>query len=343
MTKENLPKILILSNAPCEQTPALERISESAVADEVAAVELALRELGYSTSAAAIRQFSELQAALENHSPDLVFNLCEGLNGHSAFESHIAALLELKGIPFTGNQSLTLALARNKNLAKKIMRSSGILTPNWICYREIPQSLPETLHFPLICKPACEDASLGILSDAVVQDFPALIRKLKKLLPDYSREGILVEEFIAGREFNVALLPEISGMRPLPPAEIDFSGLKSDQHKIVSYSAKWLEDDELYRNTPSFCPTDLPGALKLDLQQTALAVHQALEANSYGRVDIRVDGRGRIFVLEYNPNPDITPGAGFSKALQADKIPYPEFVRKVLQEALTRPQRNLHL
>ena len=343
MTADNLPKILILSNAPCGQTPELERISESAVADEVAAVELALHELGYRTCATAIRDFGELQTALASYPPDLVFNLCEGLNGHSAFESHIAAMLELQGIAFTGNQSLTLALARNKNLAKKIMRSSGILTPDWICCREIPQCLPETLHFPLICKPACEDASLGILSDAVVHDFPALIRKLEKLLPDYSAEGILIEEFIPGREFNVALLPEASGIRALPPAEIDFSGLKSDQQQIVSYSAKWLEDDELYRNTPSFCPTDLPEALLHGLQQTALAVHQALEANSYGRVDIRLDKQGRIFVLEYNPNPDITPGAGFSKALQADKTPYPEFVRKVLQEALTRPQRNLHL
>lgn len=343
MTADNLPQILILSNAPCVQTPELERISESAVADEAAAVELALRELGYAPSSASIRDFSELQAVLASYAPGLVFNLCEGLNGHSAYESHIAAMLELQGIAFTGNQSLTLALARNKNLAKKIMRSSGILTPGWICCREIPQSLPESLHFPLICKPACEDASLGILSDAVVHDFAALLRKLEKLLPDYSQEGILVEEFIPGREFNVALLPEISGIRVLPPAEIDFSGLKSDQQQIVSYSAKWLEDDDLYRNTPSFCPTDLPEALLHGLQQTALAVHQALEANSYGRVDIRVDGQGRIFVLEYNPNPDITPGAGFSKALQADHIPYPEFIRKVLQEALTRPQRNLHL
>ncbi len=342
MTEDDLPKILILSNATGGQTPELERISESAVADEVAAVELALRELGYSAFATAIRYFSELQTALLTYSPDLVFNLCEGLNGHSAFESHIAAILELQGIPFTGNQSLTLSLARNKNLAKMIMRSSGILTPDWICCKEIPRRLPKGLHFPLICKPACEDASLGILSDAVVHDFPGLIRKLDKLLPDYSQEGILVEEFIPGREFNVALLPEVSGIRALPPAEIDFSGLKNDQQKIVSYSAKWLEDDELYRNTPSFCPTDLPQSLKSGLQDIALSVHQALEANSYGRVDIRLDEKGRIFVLEYNPNPDITPGAGFSKALDAGNIPYPEFVQKILQEALNRRQRNQH-
>lgn len=343
MTAEDLPKILILSNAPGEQTHELELISESAVADEVAAVEKALQQLGFPALQAAIRDPVDLLTVLSREAPCLVFNLCEGLAGHSGFESHIASLLELQGIPFTGNQSLTLALARNKNLAKKIMRSSGILTPDWICCRELPSALPDALQFPLICKPACEDASLGILSDAVVHDFPALTRKLEKLLPDYSQEGILVEEFIAGREFNVALLPEASGIRVLPPSEIDFSGLKPGQEAIVSYSAKWLEDDELYRSTPSHCPTDLPLSLKQGLQRTALAVHQALEANSYGRVDIRVDKQGRIFVLEYNPNPDITPGAGFSKALQADKIPYPEFVRKILQEAITRQKRNQHL
>jgi D-alanine-D-alanine ligase len=333
-------RVLLLSNAPSQQTPALERISEMAVAEEVAAVESALRNLGYPIFSAAIRQCDELQDALATYSPDLVFNLCEGLDGNSIFESHVAAMLELQKVAFTGNHSLTLALARNKSLAKKVMRSSGIRTPEWLCCREIPKALPETLHFPLICKPACEDASLGILADAVVQDFPALIRKLEKLLPDYSREGVLIEEFIAGREFNVAILPEANGARPLPPSEIDFSALSSDQHKIVSYSAKWIKDDLLYHNTPSHCPSDLPCSLRLGLQQSALAVHQALEANSYGRVDIRVDEQGRIFVLEYNPNPDISPDSGFCKALEADKISYHDFVRKVMQEAITRAQRK---
>ena len=340
MPSRDLLKILLLSNATSEQTPDLERISESAVQDEVAAVEKALSGLGYQTEQAAIRQVSELQEALARYAPDLVFNLCEGMDGNSALESHIASLLELLEIPFTGSNSLTLALARNKNLAKKILRSSGILTPNWICCREIPTSLPENLHFPLICKPACEDASLGIPANAVARDFPTLIRILENLLPKFAAEGVLIEEFISGREFNVALLPEASGIYALPPSEIDFSGLKPGIEAIVSYSAKWLEDDELYRNTPSYCPGNLAPALKQGLQQSALAVHQALEANSYGRVDIRVDEQGRIFVLEYNPNPDITPGAGFSKALQADKISYPEFVQKVLQEAQSRQNKD---
>ena len=331
---------MLLSNAPSRLTPPFERISEIAVAEEVAAVAAALQDLGYQIFSVAIRQYSQLQEALAAYSPDLVFNLCEGLDGQSAFESHIAAMLELHEIAFTGNQSLTLALARNKNLAKKLMRSSGIRTPEWLYCHEMPKTLPETLHFPLICKPACEDASLGILTDAVVQNFPALIQKLEKLLPDYSHEGVLIEEFIAGREFNVAILPEANGARPLPPSEIDFSGLASDQHKIVSYTAKWLKDDLLYRNTPSHCPDDLPESLRLDLHQSALAVHQALEANSYGRVDIRVDEQGRIFVLEYNPNPDISPDSGFCKALAADKTSYQDFVQKVIQEAMTRPRRN---
>jgi len=340
MPLAELIKILIISNAVSDQTAALERISESAVQDEVVAVEEALRGLGYQTRHASIRQLSELQAAIAQYAPALVFNLCEGLDGKSAFESHIASLLELQGIHFTGGNSLTLALARNKNLSKKILHSSGILTPAWTCCWEIPTYLPENLHFPLICKPACEDASLGIPADAVVRDFPALTRKLEKLLPEFSAEGVLLEEFIPGREFCISLLPESAGIRVLPPFEINFSGLKSRFDSIVSYSAKWLPDDELYRNTPSYCPDNLSPALKHGLQTTALAVHQALEANSYGRVDIRLDEQERIFVLEYNPNPDITPGAGFSKALQAEKISYPEFVQKVLREAQSRRKKD---
>ncbi|MDD4099387.1 MAG: D-alanine--D-alanine ligase, partial [Lentisphaeria bacterium] len=211
--------------------------------------------------------------------------------------------------------------------------------PEWAFYDSVPAGPPVRLGFPLIVKPAAEDASLGILEDAVVRDFPGLCRNCRRLLEQYPRDGVLVEKFIPGREFNVALLPDGGGVKALPPSEIDFSGLEPGADQVVSYKAKWVEDDALYRATPSRCPADVPGDLKARLQDTAVRVHCALGADAYGRVDFRVDGDGRVYVLEYNPNPDISPGAGFCKALQADGWSYPEFVKAVMQAALAR-RRN---
>ena len=329
-------RVLILSNAPSASTPALELISESAVADEVDAVAQALLELGCRPQKTAVTTAAEIFRRLDQGQADLIFNLSEGLDGDSAAESNVAAILDIMGVRYTGNNPLTLALARNKNLTKKILVASGIPTPDWAYYESVPSSAPATLGYPLIVKPACEDASLGILDDAVVRDFPSLCRNCRRLLEQYPHDGVLVEKFISGREFNVALLPAGRGARALPPSEIDFSGFRPGADQVVSYKAKWVADDELYRTTPSRCPAAITAELQDRLQNAAVSVHQALGADSYGRVDFRVDRNDDLFVLEYNPNPDISAGAGFSKALTAAGLSYPDFVQIVIQAALAR-------
>ncbi len=332
--------MLILSNAPSASTPALELISESAVVDEVNAVAQALRELGCWPQKAAVTTAAEIFHLLTQFQPDLVFNLCEGLDGDSADESNVAAILDSMGVRYTGNNPLALGLARNKNLAKKILVASGIPTPDWAYYESVPAATPTALNYPLIVKPACEDASLGILDDAVVRDFPSLCRNCRRLLEQYPRDGVLVEKFITGREFSVALLPVGRDVRALPPSEIDFSEFRSGADQVVSYKAKWVADDELYRTTPSRCPAAITPELQGRLQDMAISVHQALGADSYGRVDFRVDCNDHLFVLEYNPNPDVSPGAGYSKALTAAGLSYPDFIQIVIQAALAR-QRNV--
>ncbi len=329
-------RVLILSNAPSASTPALELISESAVADEVNAVAQALSELGCKPQKAAVTTAAEIFRWLDQVQTDLVFNLCEGLDGDSADESNVAAILDSMGVHYTGNHPLVLGLARNKNLTKKILVASSIPTPAWAYYESVPTTAPTALSYPLIVKPACEDASLGILDDAVVRDFPSLRKNCRRLLEHYPRDGVLVEEFIAGREISVALLPDGRNVRALPPSEIDFSGFQPGADQIVSYKAKWVTDDELYRSTPSRCPAVVTSELQDYLQNMAISVHRALGADSYGRVDFRVDCNDHPFVLEYNPNPDISPGAGYSNALAAAGLSYPDFVQIVIQAALAR-------
>ncbi len=319
-------EILIAYNRP-SGTDAVELVSEADVVDEADAVREALAELGCKPKLLPVLSPVDALASVRSLKPDLLFNLCEGLDGDASKEKNMAALWELAGIPFTGNGSLALGLAQDKPLAKDVMESRGIRTPRGVFLKEMPDSVP--LRFPVIAKPACEDASLGIFSNAVVSDAEALRELLDGLLKKYPA-GVLVEEYVDGREFNVAVL----NGRALPVSEIEFSALDADAPKITSYEAKWLEDDPLYRKTPAVCPAKIDAKLAAKLQDVALAVFKALRGKDYGRVDMRMDDEGGIFVLEYNPNPCISPDAGFVKALKAAGLSYKDFVAELIEANL---------
>ncbi len=333
MNPTSVKNLLIVGNATSDRTPELEQLSETGVRDEVAAVARAAAELGMNPTCAYVGDPLEFIGNLRNANVDCIFNLCEGVNGDSAYEMNFAALLELTGIPFTGASALLLGVARNKPLAKQILRASGVRVPTgWHLTGAHPEP-PAALRFPLICKPACEDASLGIFHDAVIRDAPALRRRIAELLSRYPQDGILVESYIAGREFNVAILRDHGELRILEPSEIDFSALPANCDPITGYEAKWQEDSPFFQATPSRCPAAVDPATRERLQHVARKVAAALRADAYGRVDMRCAPDGTIYVLEYNPNPDITPGAGFAKALNASGIAYPEFVRMMVRDA----------
>ncbi len=328
--------VSIVSNAPGKQSSDMDLISEQGVDGEADAVEAACKKLGFGTDRLSVSDPFDAVEKLRTSGADIVFNLCEGLDGDSAFEMNFAAMLELTGIPFTGARPLLLGLARNKPLAKRVMSAAGIRVPAGVHVFDRRDPVLGKLAFPLICKPACEDASLGIYHDSVVRSRRALAERVNALLKKYPRDGILVEEYVDGREFNCAVMEKDGRPFLLEPSEIDFSGLPAGTDHVTGYEAKWMEDSVFFKSTPPHCPIHAPAALKRKIRSTAESVWNALGAGGYGRVDMRCSRAGEIYVLEYNPNPDITPGAGFSKGLDAAKIPYHEFVRAMIETALAK-------
>jgi len=332
METDDWLRIIIAFNEPEKGSGGdPDSISEADVVDEAEAVRASLLELGHKAETLPVSNPSDALREVLASKPDLVFNLCEGLNGDSHMEMNMAALWELAGIPFTGNRPLTLGLAQNKILAKRLFEAKGILTPRWMECASVPDSCP--LRFPVIAKPACEDASLGISADGVATDLERLRRLVAKLLGKYGSSGVLVEEFVDGREFNVSILGN-NPPKALPVSEIDFGQLDKDTPKITSYEAKWLEENPLYRKTPSVCPANIDSAAEERLRKTALDVYSCLLGKDYGRVDMRMDSKGDIYVLEYNPNPCISPDAGFAKALAAAGMAYKDFVAAMISENL---------
>ncbi len=327
-------KILIAYNEPIKRPGYdLDYISEAGVKDEAELVYETALKLGHTPAYLAASDLDQILSTVDQFRPDLIFNLCEGFRGRAQDEMYLAALWELLDIPYTGNPPLTLGLAQDKVLAKRLFQSGQILTPAFEVFQKLPEE--SVLEYPVIAKPSREDASLGIeQGSAILHNFSELKHRVGELLHKY-QQPILVERYIEGREFNISIFgndpPQV-----LAISEISFEGLGATAPHITGYEAKWLPDHPLYQKTPAICPANISAELKLRLEQIALRVYEVLGGRDYGRVDTRMDQDGNIFVLEYNPNPDISSEAGFVKALKAAGLSYNDFVEQLIAEALKR-------
>jgi D-alanine-D-alanine ligase len=186
----------------------------------------------------------------------------------------------------------------------------------------------------MFVKPSCQDASLGINSNSVCRTAEELQNQISYIHKAYEQEA-LVEEFLDGREFNVSVIgdknPEV-----LAISEIDFAGLPEEEPKIVSYRAKWDEDSPMYRFTVPICPANIPKRLENRIKNIAIRSSQCLGCRDYARVDMRSDSRGNIYVLEVNPNPDISPNAGFARAARAAGFTYTDMIVRIGEAAMER-------
>jgi D-alanine-D-alanine ligase len=294
---------------------------------QVEAIATALRELGHEPATIPFdRDLATFVARLRQAEVEVVFNLCESVDDDPLLMGHPAAVLELLGLPFTGSSAMALTVSTDKVLVKRAMQAAGLPTPGFFLYEGGPVALPPQLTFPLLMKPRWQDASIGIDQDSLLRA-PAGMEPA--LAAHYASFGpLVVEEYLAGREFNVALLgyPE---PRVMPLAEIDFSGFPTDLFRIVGYRAKWEEDSPEYRATNRVFP-DLPPPLAAELRRVAAECFHLFDLRDYGRVDLRLDGQGRVQVLEINANPCLSPDAGFPAAVAANGLDYTAMVAELL-------------
>lgn len=312
-----------------------ERKSEESVVEVAEAVFSAVSEEGFTAVILPLWQsLMTLLRRIRELKVDVLINLCEGFLGRPQLEANVAAMFEAFGIPFTGNPSKALALCQDKFKTKAILSSFGLPTAFGQLVTSVDQKIE--VKFPAIVKPNYEDASAGIYRDAVVADEESLTRRIRKIIYDY-KQPALVEEFIQGREFNVAVL-ESDRLEALPVSEIDFSAMPEGSPHICSYEAKWFEDHILYITTPPICPAPIEDSLRERLQQYALAAFQAMGCRDYARVDFRMAPDGRLFVLEVNPNPDASLDAGYCRALKAAGIEYGQFWTMMIDNALRRKE-----
>ena len=281
---------------------------------------------------------SDIRSAIKKisgFSPDVILNFVESVEGNSNLESYVAGVYDLLEIPYTGNSSVCLGNCLSKLRTKQILQSHGIRSPKYFIagINHIPSKEELSIKYPAILKLAREDASIGISEFSVVNDYENLTKRLEYLFSTYNQE-VLIEEYIEGRELNVAVL----GNKILPISEIHFDGLPDDLPKIITYEAKWSPESVYYKNTVPKCPAVLDEKVKQKIEKMAIEAFEALECRDYARVDVRLNAKNIPYVIEVNPNPDISPDAGFVRSAGAAGTSYEELLHKLTGMALKRRQ-----
>lgn len=293
--------------------------------NEIAAI---FDAMGHDTKKLPVRH--DMRWFAEARRTDLIFNLCEGVHGLSQWEEHVVAALEFVGVPVTGCGLWTISVCRRKPIANAILANAGVPIPVWTLAQD--GKIADDFPLPAIIKPAAEDASAGLDRGSVVTDRKALRAKLAAMTEQF--DEVFIQEYIPGREFNVGFV----GNKVLPVAEIDFTGMPEGSWPILTYAAKWHTGSAEDIGSVPICPAPISQRLSDRLERVAELAWRTMQGKGYGRVDIRVDDKGRPWVLEVNPNPDLNDDAGLSRMAAATGWDYPELIRRIAEVALREAQ-----
>ncbi len=312
-------------------------LSEVGVLEEKEDIQDALRALGYETSIFNMSDdLDRFLAYLKAMQPDVIFNMVECLGDNAIHEMHVAGIYELLGISYTGSGPWTLGTCLNKARTKEILLHNGIPTARFMLIGDAAQLAADDLKlsFPIIVKPSAEDASVGIDNKSIVNTIAELKERVQLIVKEFG-EDALIEEYIEGRELNVAIL----GNDPplvLPISEIDFSKLPSGYPKIVTYEAKWMDGTAEYKGTQGICPASLNSEVEKEVRDVALRAYKLMGCRDYARVDIRLSKNMKPYVLEVNPNPDLSDDAGYFRSARTHGLTYADTIGKIVGFAVGR-------
>jgi D-alanine-D-alanine ligase len=271
--------------------------------------------------------------------PDLVFNMAEGLLG-SAREAQIPAMLDMLGLPYTGSDPVTLGICLDKRRTKEILTYHNIATPRFRVVESLAD-VPARMRYPLMVKPVLEGSSKGVTDAALAHNRRALLQQVERLLELY-RQPVIIEDFLPGREFTVAMLGNGKHLRMLPIVEINFDALPQGVNPIYSYEAKWIWDSEQAPLRIFTCPASLDDGLQRAIEDICRRAFTVLGCRDWCRIDVRLDRCGSPHIIELNPLPGILPrpeqNSCFPKAARAAGIGYEELILAVVDSAIERLQ-----
>lgn len=293
-----------------------------------------LAELGHETVTVPVGdELGRIRATLQDQKPHIVFNLLEGFADIPSFDYNVVAYLELLRVRYTGCNSRGLFLARDKAVCKQILSYHRLPVP---AFAIIPRGRrvrrPRRLEFPLIVKGLSLDASVGI-SQASVVESDAKLEERVRFVHESLDSHALVERYVEGRELYVGLLGN-QRVKELPVWELNFDGMPEQSRRIATERLKWSAAYQKRNRIDSGAARELPPETQKRISQVCRRVYRSLMLNGYARVDLRLDAEGRVWVLEANPNPQLSRDEDFAQSARSVGLGYRQLIQRLLDLGL---------
>ena len=264
---------------------------------------------------------------------EFVFNICERFDGNSLLEPHVAAMLELSGIPFTGSDYSTLFICNNKIRTKEILTVYKILTPKYQVFYSSDEKLNSGLKFPLIVKPKQLENSIGVTEASIVSDEKSLRKRIKYVNDEFDQEA-LVEEFIKGYDVEIGIIGNENNLLILPTAKVGYENLSNTpEDKIFDYESKW---DLESKNYGDYVKANLPEEVEEKLKRMAIKIYKIFNIKDYGRIDFRLTKNNEPYVIEVTANPGLSKVCSTPESAEWININYRELINKIFETALKR-------
>ena len=270
-----------------------------------------------------------IRQAIEAHRPHVVFNCLRFFHDIAIYDAHVVSYLELLKIAYTGANPRGLVLANDKALSKKVLAYHRIRTPGFLSIRRgQPVRVTKRVRFPLIVKTVAEHASLGIAHASVVRD-EAQLRERVSFVHDRIGHDAIAEEYIEGRELTVGVLGN-DRLTTFPVWELTFGNLPPGSPAIATAKVKTDFEYQEQIGLESGRVKALPPDKEAAIQRLAKRIYRALELSGFARIDLRMDADGKVWVLEANPNPDLSFGEDFAESAEAHGFAYDALIQRIV-------------
>ncbi len=327
-------RIMVLMHEALIPPDSLEGVSDEEMMDWKTEFDVVktLRLMGHEVlPVGVIDDLSKIRDAIMNFKPHLCFNLLEEFHGVGTYDQHVVGFLELLRQNYTGCNPRGLMLSHDKSLAKKILTYHRIATPKFVVInRGKKVRRLERREYPLLVKSVIEDASLGISDASLVYDEAALIKQVA-YLHDELKTDALIEEYIEGREFYVGILGN-RRLTVLPVWELKFSKAPNIP-KIATAMVKWDTETQERLGVETNAAV-LTSELRERIISLCKRVYRALDLSGYARIDLRCNAQGKVYVLEANPNPNLSFGEDFAESADSVGIEYEDLLKRIVNLGL---------
>jgi D-alanine-D-alanine ligase len=324
-------RVLALMHHDLVPPDSIEGLSDEEISDWRTEFDVVstLHDLGHEVVKLGVHDdVADIRSAVQELRPHVAFNLLVEFHGAATYDQHVASYLELLRTNYTGCNPRGLTLARDKALSKEILTYHKVRTPRFQTFlrgRKVRRLA--RLRFPLFVKSVNEEASLGISAASVVRDDVALAERVVWFHDEIGSDAI-AEEYVEGREIYVGVLGN-ARLQTFPPRELRIENLPKGAPRIATRQVKW---DLAYQKEMGVRTdfVELEPVLARELARTAKRAYKSLRLSGYGRMDFRLDEEGRSYLLEANPNADLTYGEDFAESAEGAGIGYEALIQRLL-------------